>query len=481
MENYDLIVVGAGPGGIATVIESHALQPDARILLVEAGRSHARRHCPVDKGQHCNGCGNICNVISGFGGSMHYGDGIKLSLLPSGRRLVDLFGEFRASELCADAFALIAGAIKVPLEFAGADVSPSVLGNFLEAGLEIRQYPVAVVAESSLEEVIDGLFDRAEKACEIAIETRARRIVRTADGFKLTLSDRTSSWEVLAPYVVLATGRRGFDEGSSILEDLKITTRPPSPSVGVRFEMPAKFLGPIGMEHPDLKITQRVGGTNQKVKTFCFCGGANGGRIKFTRYFSGFGMDIITIDGHETVERVAGDRPLAGNFGLLCQLTEDRTVADFVENYSRELGGRPGAQSYNDFFGRTIATTSSWHALNSALPYEPSLKDLHLSRLDVLFTEDELNATRIGFERVMEPILDAQGITLSSISSQILVVGPEIEFFWDEVEISESCETSEPDLFVVGDKAGVAQGAVQAAMTGIAAARAIASRSGSGR
>jgi hypothetical protein len=57
----------------------------------------------MDKGFTCTGCGRVCSVISGFGGSMHDGDGdgARLSQLPSGRSLVDLVGAARAEELCA--------------------------------------------------------------------------------------------------------------------------------------------------------------------------------------------------------------------------------------------------------------------------------------------------------------------------------------------------------------------------------------------
>jgi uncharacterized FAD-dependent dehydrogenase len=471
VEHFDLVVVGAGPAGIATAIEFHRLRPEKRILLVEAGRAHRRRPCPVDHGRRCIGCGGICNVISGFGGSMHYGDGIKLSLLPSGRRLFDLFGEEQAEQLCMDAFSLLTASIPHSLKFAGGEISSNTLNCFRELGLEIRQYPVAVLAESLLETVIDDLFDKITKASVVLTETSVTQIVSKSGELELTLSSRSSVSRVRSSKVVLATGRRGFDEKREMLAALEVDFRSPNPSVGVRFEMPAQLLGPIGAEHPDLKITQHVGETKQKVKTFCFCGGANGGRIKFTRYFHGFGQDIITIDGHETVERSLGKRALAGNFGLLCQLTKERSVASFVDVYVRELGGRPGAQSYDDFFGRQVTSASSWHALNNGLPFEPSVKDLHMSRLDVLFTDDQLQALKESFERVMRPILVQQQEDLSAMQHRILVVGPEIEFFWDEVQVSRTCETSQRGLYVVGDQAGIAQGAVQGAMMGMAAAR----------
>lgn len=102
----NVVIAGAGPAGLACARAIVSERPDLDVLLLEAGRPYQRRPRPVDRGFKCTGCGGVCNVISGFGGSMHYGDGAKLSQPPSGRRLVDHFGTARAEELCAIAFDL---------------------------------------------------------------------------------------------------------------------------------------------------------------------------------------------------------------------------------------------------------------------------------------------------------------------------------------------------------------------------------------
>src|ERR1051326_4015499 len=95
--DVDVLVIGAGPGGIAAA--DLLSGSGARVLLVDAGRPYQRRACPVDMGRSCHGCRNVCNVISGFGGSIHFGDGVKLSRFPSGRRLAELLGEGGAERL----------------------------------------------------------------------------------------------------------------------------------------------------------------------------------------------------------------------------------------------------------------------------------------------------------------------------------------------------------------------------------------------
>ena len=45
---YDLIIVGAGPGGIFSAYELSKLRPNLKILMLETGNPLNRRKCPID-------------------------------------------------------------------------------------------------------------------------------------------------------------------------------------------------------------------------------------------------------------------------------------------------------------------------------------------------------------------------------------------------------------------------------------------------
>lgn len=272
----------------------------------------------MDKGFSCTGCGGVCNVVSGFGGSMHYGDGAKLSLLPSGRRLVGHLGDDRAQALCTTAVEWLTEPLATRPHLLGQGLSPAAVGAFEANSLRIREYPVAVLGESDLRRVIEGWHDLLAPAVDLwhlseltgaePDGTGLRLQVRTGDGVRQLHTD----------HLVLATVRRGVTSTTALLDELGVEQQDPDISVGVRFEMAAGLLRAIGDEHPDLKITQ-LGSVPVKTKTFCFCGGPNGSRIKFTNYEGSFGDPVITLDGHETTERPTGERALSANFGLLCQ------------------------------------------------------------------------------------------------------------------------------------------------------------------
>ena len=45
---YDVLIVGAGPGGIFTAYELIERNPNLKIVVFEMGHALEQRHCPID-------------------------------------------------------------------------------------------------------------------------------------------------------------------------------------------------------------------------------------------------------------------------------------------------------------------------------------------------------------------------------------------------------------------------------------------------
>ncbi len=73
---YDVIIIGAGPGGIYSAYELIRLKPQLKILVVESGYELKKRHCPIDndKIKSCINC-PACSIMQGFGGAGAFSDG----------------------------------------------------------------------------------------------------------------------------------------------------------------------------------------------------------------------------------------------------------------------------------------------------------------------------------------------------------------------------------------------------------------------
>ena len=74
--NYDVLIIGAGPGGIFSAYELVKLNKNLKIAVLEAGNPLSRRKCPIDgkKIKSCIGC-TPCSIMNGFGGAGAFSDG----------------------------------------------------------------------------------------------------------------------------------------------------------------------------------------------------------------------------------------------------------------------------------------------------------------------------------------------------------------------------------------------------------------------
>ena len=56
--DYDVIIIGAGPGGIYSAYELKKQNPNLKVAVFESGQELSKRHCPIDgdKIKNCIGC-----------------------------------------------------------------------------------------------------------------------------------------------------------------------------------------------------------------------------------------------------------------------------------------------------------------------------------------------------------------------------------------------------------------------------------------
>ena len=98
--DYDVIIIGAGPGGIFSAYELTKLRPDMKIAIFEAGNTLEKRKCPIDgeKITKCINCRN-CSIMTGFGGAGAFSDGKYNITNEFGGTLHEFIGKDKALEL----------------------------------------------------------------------------------------------------------------------------------------------------------------------------------------------------------------------------------------------------------------------------------------------------------------------------------------------------------------------------------------------
>ena len=98
--NYDVIIIGGGPGGIFSAYELIQRKPELKVAVFEAGHALDKRHCPIDgeKIKTCIGC-KSCSIMSGFGGAGAFSDGKYNITNDFGGTLYEYIGKKHALDL----------------------------------------------------------------------------------------------------------------------------------------------------------------------------------------------------------------------------------------------------------------------------------------------------------------------------------------------------------------------------------------------
>ena len=288
---YDVIIIGAGPGGIFCAYELMEKQPDLKVLMIEKGRSIEKRVCPKRKTKQCVGC-NPCSITTGFAGAGAFSDG-KLSLSPDvGGNLPSILGYDKTLELIRESDGIY-------LKF-GADTQ--VYGVDRQA--QIRQIRrAAIIANLKLVECpirhlgteegykIYGKLQRhlEEKGVELLFQTMVEEILvedRRAVGV------RTDKGEVYrADEIVSAVGREGADWFKQKCGQIGIETTPGTVDIGVRVEVRDEIMQFLNENLYEAKLIYHTPTFDDKVRTFC----TNPSGEVAAEYYEG---GLAVVNGH---------------------------------------------------------------------------------------------------------------------------------------------------------------------------------------
>ena len=99
--DYDVLIIGAGPGGIFTAYElEQKSKAPLKVGVFELGNPLNRRKCPIDgdKVKNCIRC-KTCSIMSGFGGAGAFSDGKYNITNDFGGSLHEHVGKAQALEL----------------------------------------------------------------------------------------------------------------------------------------------------------------------------------------------------------------------------------------------------------------------------------------------------------------------------------------------------------------------------------------------
>ena len=464
---FDVIIIGAGPGGIYAAYELANKKPECKIAVFEAGHELSRRKCPIDgeKVKSCISC-KSCSIMSGFGGAGAFSDGKYNITNDFGGTLFEYIGKQRAIELMkyVDEINMRYGGEGTKLySTAGTQFKKICMQNKLKLldasvrhlGTDIN-YVVLENMYDFLKDKVTFFFDTPVVSVEKVNSEGSMQENQPPEGYRIRTADEVYE----SRYCIISVGRSGSKWMESVCAKMDIPTKSNRVDIGVRVELPAVIFSHLTDELYESKIVYRTHQFEDSVRTFCM----NPHGIVVNENTNG----IVTVNGHsyEGAEKQTENT----NFALLVAkhfsepFKDSNGYGESIARLSNMLGGGVIVQRFGDLVrGRR----SNEKRIEEGM-VEPTLAATP-GDLSLVLPKRILDG-------IIEMIYQLDKIAPGTANDDTLLYGVEVKFYNMEVDVDEKLECKHENLFIIGDGSGVTHSLSHASASGVYVARVIAER-----
>jgi uncharacterized FAD-dependent dehydrogenase len=263
--------------------------------------------------------------------------------------------------------------------------------------------------------------------------------------------------EIRARHTISAPGRVGAAGVDEMIKKHGIEAEYVGIDVGVRVEVLAITMNPVTKINRDPKFHIMTKRYDDFARTFC----TNERGFVVKEVYEGF----IGVNGHSLRSKKSENT----NFSFLVRVELTKPVEN-TTRYGRSIaklattigGGKPIVQRMGDL---RRGRRSTWHGIKRNL-VQNTLTDVTPGDISMALPHRITMDIIEGLEKLNEII---PGVA----SDSTLLYAPEIKFYAMRVKVDKNMETSVKNLFVAGDGAGLSRDIVNAAATGVLAARGV--------
>lgn len=451
--NYDVIIIGAGPGGIFSAYELSSLDPNLKIAVFEAGHALNNRKCPIDgkKIKSCISC-KSCSIMSGFGGAGAFSDGKYNITNDFGGTLYEYIGKNEALELMyyVDDINMKHGGEGTKMY---TTANSKLKKECIEQDLHLLDASVRHLGTDINYVVLENIYNHLKDKVDFYFDTEVGSVNVIDGGYKIECRKGVYTCKKC----IISVGRSGSKWMEKVCKDLNIHTKSNRVDIGVRVELPASVFSHLTDELYESKIVYRTKKYGDKVRTFCM--NPKGAVVNENTH------GIITVNGHSYEDPALQTENT--NFALLVSkefsepFKDSNGYGESIARLSNMLGGGVIVQRFGDLTRGRRSTPSRMKEAFITPTLQATPGDLSL-----------VLPKRI-LDGIIEMIYALDKVAPGTANDDTLLYGVEVKFYNMQVDVNDDLETCYPGLYVIGDGSGITHSLSHASASGVYVARKI--------
>ncbi|MBQ8692629.1 MAG: FAD-dependent oxidoreductase [Synergistaceae bacterium] len=454
---YDAAIIGAGPAGIFAAAE--LARQNKKVVIIDKGRLIKERVCPILAGKvkACVNCSS-CAVVSGWGGAGSASDG-KLTLTTGfGGNLEEYIGREELERMIKyvdDNFVKF-GADPNYYEADG-KLAREIICSGAKAGLKVLPARIRHIGIDASREVLNNMYEDLNSKCDILMNTQVRDILIEQNAACGVILD---NGEVIRANKILAVPGR---EGAAWLEqvvnklNLKIASMPVD--IGVRVEVPDSVCEVLTREFYEVKTLYNSKTFDDRCRTFCM----NPSGFVVSEFNKSH--NLVTVNGHSLKNKKSENT----NFAVLVTKNFTQPFNDPI-GYATHIAKLANMLAGGGILVQRLADLKSGRRSNAARISRGMVKP-------TLAAEAGDLSLVLPHRYIIDIIefLDALNEILPGVNhGDTLLYGVEIKLYSLRLELQNNLAVPNiKNLYMAGDGAGVSRGIIQAAASGVVAARAM--------
>ena len=457
-KNYDIVIIGAGIGGLMFAYQAAINDPNNKILIIDKGNMLSERKCPIieNKTNICVKC-KQCSIMSGFAGAgafsdakfnitTEYGgwineyipDNLALEYMERLDRILVNLSNDSVKELYNPNNKLKYEALKYDLHLLQGKVRHFGTDGIFQIMRNLQSWIL-------LTDNIDIISNQHIKPENINID---KKII------SYNMAEGCEHMYISFNKLVLALGRSGADDFSKFCKLNNVETYNNQIDIGVRVEVPRIVCEHVSEAIYEPKIKYLTKKHRDVVRTFCF----NSGGEVVTENTD----NILTVNGHANSDE--SKKTKNSNFAILSthNFTEpfNEPIA-YLQHVSKLANMLGGGKIISQLFGDLVDGRRSTEKRMRESTVIPTLQSHTPGDISLAMPS-------AAMDNIIEMIYQLDKFMPGVANHDTILYGIEAKYYSCRPKFLNK-DTFEilPDIYAIGDGAGVTRSLSQAGAMGL--------------